>query len=268
MINRKINYFAYNNVEELSGFSQKELTEYRNDRIKSYSCFVQLITKYVCSQLLSCVEIGSGSSALLYSLHNKGLVKEGLGIELSRSRYEFAELWKKDESIDSVNNINDDFYNIKLQDGHYDLFLCIDNTFSYLKPENESYPKILINKAYDSLNESGIFILDMHTYNKVITTSGSDGVYYWKKNQVGRFAYSLYKYEWDKKNNHVITESIYVGDGRRVESKKEIAYPYTIDKIKELICDKFEIIDIYSSCECHKYNDQSEDVIVIMRKIH
>ena len=32
--------------------------------------------------------------------------------------------------------------------------------------------------------------------------------------------------------------------------------------------DKFEIIDIYSSCECHKYNDQSEDVIVIMRKIH
>ena len=64
------NRSAYNDTEKLANFSDtQELARYRQYRINRYSPVVRLIEKWSQgSSGLNVVEVGSGSSALLYSL--------------------------------------------------------------------------------------------------------------------------------------------------------------------------------------------------------
>ena len=110
----EVNYAAYKDVENIQCFSGHEsVLEYRKHRLKQQNGLVKFITNYVDSKL-SVIDVGSGSSALLYAIHNLGILCEGVGIEFSSARHKFAELWKRDNNIHSITNINDDFSNVLL----------------------------------------------------------------------------------------------------------------------------------------------------------
>ena len=109
------NFMAYSDVENLKTFkTHAEIENYRNQlllRNKDYVDFFKVQSNNVG---LNVVEIGSGSSCLLYCMEQRCILREGLGIEPSLSRYKFAEKWKEDKGFSKVRNVNIEFIKIVL----------------------------------------------------------------------------------------------------------------------------------------------------------
>jgi hypothetical protein len=83
------NLQAYSDIENIKAFSTRlELEDYRNNRLNRYDMVVEVIKKISQHSFpLSVTKIGSGSSALLYSMLSKGVLTKGIGVELSTSRH-------------------------------------------------------------------------------------------------------------------------------------------------------------------------------------
>ena len=165
MIKHDANVKAYESTESLGNFDNEQMSAYRKDRLCRYHPICEFIRRHGPSnEPLSVVEIGSGSSALLYSLAIGKALKHGLGIELSKSRFEFAELWKAQEGFGCVENRNANFAETNIEEGRYDWFLVVDNTFTYLHPENTAYPHELLARGFLSLKSRGRIVLDFFNY--------------------------------------------------------------------------------------------------------
>lgn len=270
-IGNDLNYKAYENIEDLSNYkSDLELELYRNERLKLYSTHVNFIKNNITVDSLRVVEVGSGSSALLYALEKSNMLTESsLGIEFSNSRYKFAERWREDCSFKNVNNVNNDFSKVDIATAYYDLFLIVDNTFSYLDSENSLYPQICVNKAYESLKENGKLIIEVHNFSKIIDAMSKDNIsYFWKENAKSNpFSYSLYKYNYIPDTNRLITESVYISRENKIQVKKEIAYVYTIDSLNQLFNGKFMIDGVFQDYHCNEFTSDSSDMVVCCYKI-
>jgi len=154
------NIRAYEAIEAIDNFSSfEEIVAYRKRRIERYAPVGTFIAKRSGNPTskLSVVEVGSGSSALLYGMARENRLKHAVGIELSRSRFDFAERWKSDDGYRVVQNVNQNFVCVDLQQEAFDWFIVIDNTFTYLYPENATYPNELLRRAFKALRGGGAY---------------------------------------------------------------------------------------------------------------
>ena len=92
-----INLNAYSNIESLEHYStSKELEDRREERKLFYKKHLQFFQRKNFGEKICAVEIGSGSSVLLYLLAENNILSNGIGIELAKNRWQFAEKWKAD----------------------------------------------------------------------------------------------------------------------------------------------------------------------------
>lgn len=104
-LDKSINLNTYTNVEILENYSSPiDLEVHRKERILSKKKQLEFFQRKTFGKRISAIEIGSGSSALLYSLSKANILMEGVGIELAKKRWEFAEKWKADENLTQVKN--------------------------------------------------------------------------------------------------------------------------------------------------------------------
>src|SRR4051812_44420417 len=98
----RLNVVAYDEVEAMSNYpTQAELASYRAERLRRYEPYVRFFAELgVPGGGLRIVDVGSGSSAFLYALERAGMLREGLGIELSTTRHAFAERWREEENFE------------------------------------------------------------------------------------------------------------------------------------------------------------------------
>lgn len=123
MINEEVNLRAYKDVESLENFKDRgEIMAYRRKRLQRQRPICEFLLRFSEEKHLSVVEIGSGSSALLYALSATKMLKHGYGIEISRSRFDFAELWKSEENYTCVENSNSNFSETKMAASKYNWF--------------------------------------------------------------------------------------------------------------------------------------------------
>lgn len=164
------NFKSYSQIENIANFKdQAEINEYRKKRFIMWEKAVNFLGKFrEANQKWSVYEIGSGNSGLLYSLDARGWLTAGVGIEYSQTRHEFAELWKKQDNYTRITNLQGDFAMVELEPMAFDLCLVIDNTFSYLAPENAAYPEILLQQASQRLKTHGRIVIDFHNYNMLV----------------------------------------------------------------------------------------------------
>jgi SAM-dependent methyltransferase len=164
----QVNLHAYEGVEVLSNYlTRGALETYRRGRLERYAPVVRFIRERAGDlDRLAVAEVGSGSTALLYALAGHGALTRGMGVELSRSRWEFAELWKADGAFEAVHNVNADFTTVDFGRDVWDWFVVIDNTFTYLYPEDEGYPAHLLRQANAGLKAGGRLMLDFINYAK------------------------------------------------------------------------------------------------------
>jgi SAM-dependent methyltransferase len=259
------NFRAYDKVESLDNFeSISEIQAYRDRRIARYQLVVNFIAKrsHGRSSDLKVVELGSGSSALLYALVEKNLLKYGLGIEYSKSRFEFAELWKSENGYTSVENINKDFVNVVFQKSAFDWFIVIDNTFTYLYPENQDYPKELLNRAFVSLKNGGRVLLDFFNYSG--REPGVETQQWIAFPKTDPFSYGLYSYTIENGIN--TSKSIFIKrDGNEEQSKIELSKVYSIKEISNLLTEcGFVIEDTFCNFNEEPFFEKLSERLVVV----
>jgi len=257
------NLTAYFNAESMDNFANHdEVVSYREKRKKRYKDFIVLMHDLF-ANLVSVIEIGSGSSALLYAMNDAKKLDFGIGVEISPKRHNFAEIWKKDEGISNVKNMNDDFSNIEFKDETSDLFIVIDDTFAYLQPEDELYPTLLLDKAWKSLVKGGRIIIDVINYHR-----NEPGVEHWFWNQFSEddpFQFGLYEKKIIDNVNH--SKSIFIARDGSTDVKIDLSYVYSQEVLTKLIeSSGFVVEGVFSNFRQAPYLPETSERLVVLAK--
>ena len=117
-------------------------------------------------------------------------------------------------------NVNRNFNEVSMGAAVWDWFVVIDNTSTYLYPENADYLVLLLRKAQQSLVESGRILLDFINYAK------RDNDFEYRQwlpfQQTDLYAYGLYSHRMSDGINR--SESIFIrragGESRKLELNK------------------------------------------------
>jgi len=165
------NLLAYDNVEQLENFTEETFNRYCTEKLKLTSKHVSFIQR-------NCInfswhgkvcEIGSGNSKLLYSLENEKLLREGIGIEISKSRFEFAEKFKIYAKSQTVTNLNEDILKIvKSSFDNFDLIIGVDIVLQLISPITKTAEKDILSWVFNSLKPKGFLILELWDFEHIL----------------------------------------------------------------------------------------------------
>lgn len=255
------NRVAYDGIEQISSFASEEaLRGYRRARIAKYKAAVEFMSLRS-PAATAVLEVGSGSSALLYALAQAGCLREGLGIELSRSRHEFAERWKRDEGETRVTNVNGSFDEVEMASSRWDWFAVIDNTFTYLYPEDASYPAQLLGKAFKTLNREGRVLLDVINYAKRVP--GVDYRQWAQFADTDPYAFGLYSSRVENGINS--DESIFIKRDGSQWRKREQSKVYSLTELTSLLesCG-FVVDEVFGNLAEQPYAALESDRLVVV----
>ena len=135
-----VNLSAYNDVENQCNFSEDSFKKYCDEKLESCSKHSQFIQKHcVDNEVLwngKVCEIGSGNSKLLYRLENDNLLHEGVGLEISSSRYKFAEKFKSYVGSQKVKNLNKNVFDTTPL-SNFDIVIGVDIVFQLITPPKQ-----------------------------------------------------------------------------------------------------------------------------------
>lgn len=233
-----INFSSYDQVESPDNYrGSAEMEAYRAERLAFCARHVEFIFGAAgIAPPVSVLEVGAGSSALLYAMEMRGVLERALAIELSRSRHEFAECWKRESGFSAVVNQRGDFSGAAMDAGAFDLFLCIDNTYSYIGPENPRYPALLAERAFAALKPGGIVIIETHNQEKVIAEMNGDERRLWRELPASNaFKFALYRQSFNRARNLIRSESIYLGRDGTERRKVELETAHTRASVEKVL---------------------------------
>jgi SAM-dependent methyltransferase len=264
LVASQANRNAYSDIENMASFTeQDELQRYREYRIKRYQPVVGFVSRHnQNARHQHFVEIGSGSSALLYALYKAGLLASGTGIELSTSRHNFAQAWKEEHGYSVIENINADFSEITLGQEATDWYIVIDNTFTYLEPENRDFPDQILEQPYSCLKKGGRLLLDFINYAK--REVGRDYQQWVVFPESDPYSYGLYSNRIDSDGfNQSI--SIYIKRDGTESQKVEYSGVYSQADIEQLVMAKgFVVESIHADFNGSGFQPDTSDRLVLL----
>ncbi len=227
------NLQAYADVETPDLYDPEALLSYRESRLQRARPCIDFIRQHSRARRLAVAEVGSGSSALLYGLELAGKLARGLAIEFSRTRHEFAEVWRRDGQFRFVTNVCGDFAAVDMPADAFDALVVVDNTFSYLQPENAAYPSRLLEKARRCLRNDGLLVLEVENYLDLREEESRTLAV--KLDETNPFRSASYRLEYDALTNSVRKDSVYVLRSGEEKRKVEFSFVYSPEELTRLL---------------------------------
>jgi SAM-dependent methyltransferase len=261
------NLSCYNNYEI---FDNNELEkQYRESKLSSSNSHVNFVKNIFDNQKINAVELGSGNSKTLYKLSISNILNYGFGFEISKTRHEFAEKWKKDLEINNVENIFDNFLNLKnYQIKNVDLFFVVDLAFQFCEPIEKGSDKKILCDIYDLLNHKGKLILELDGCGKIINSSKINNKIWEEFDSDDPWQFSLWNCNYNEKNQFLNWDKIFIN---RNENKKDfssvILKIYKKEKIKNLLNEVgFKKINFYQDWDFSEMKTDKTNFIIVAEK--
>jgi len=161
---KHINLRSYDDVENLSNFSEDSFVSYCKEKLSSCSDHLKFISRNCVVQSSpwggKVCEVGSGNSKLLYRLERENLLSEGVGIEISHSRFRFAEKFKEFVNSTKVKNLNSNVLEMKPFE-NFDLIMAVDIVFQLISPVDDLAEEVFLKWARKSLKSTGFLVLEL-----------------------------------------------------------------------------------------------------------
>lgn len=259
-MNNTSNLRSYDGVEsiQLNSFNENELKEYFNDKMQSATSNLNFIKENVYKDKpLNVCEIGSGNSKLLYSLENTGILRGGVGYEVSESRHLLAERFKKIAQSKKVTNICGDFLSEKIEN-KFDLIIGIDIVMQIIAPLYDEAEKDFLDKISDSLVDGGYLFLELEDYSQVYDDIRRMGgvIQKWEEfDESDPFQYSLHKITIDSDDN-LVYDKLFIPRNEGEKSHfKNVIRNYTRGEIKGILEQRGFEVTIFSM-----ENDNLQDI--------
>jgi len=166
---QKVNNITYRGVEKLSSFNNKTFEMYCEKKINSCKKHIKFLKKKNIikdeNQYNVC-EIGSGNGRLLYSLEMEKIINQGIGIEVSKSRYLFSKKFSEYVNSKNIHIVNKNFINFKFKRNFFDIIFGIDIIFNIISANSKFEQKELLKKCKKALKRGGYLIFEVMTFNE------------------------------------------------------------------------------------------------------
>lgn len=266
------NIAAYSNVENLSDFSNATaIQDYRNERLAAVAPAAAFVAKYGAAGLpVDVVEVGSGSSCLLYALAKMNVLRQGVGVEASESRHRFAEKWKSDDDFDSVQNLHGDFLDMKLGEDRFDVCLLVDNTFAYFVDEEKHVARRVADATAKLIRADGKLIVQVTCFPEYAAQCRTKGraSKWFECPPGGRHSYRLYEYSLNDNETIMTSRSLYIGTDRGSDSEKvEQFIIYDESSLRNVFAPHFQITHVFGSFDADPFTaGVSERIVIVARK--
>ena len=176
---RHVNDVAFDGYEIFD--SKEDVQKYRKSKIEDVQKNVHFVKRFF-NDKMTVLEIGSGNSKFLYALEQHGILNRGYGIDLSNSRVNFAEEWKKDLKMDNVTNINSNFFDCNLEDfPDFDLVYCSDMAFQLFDPSERGNDVKCLETVYDKMKSGSKILLEIEDSKNLFKTMTNNEVRVWQE---------------------------------------------------------------------------------------
>lgn len=262
-----VNLRSYEGVERVqSALSDKEFKEYCDKKLESCTYDLEFIKNNIyLSHSLNTCEIGTGNGKLLFAMEHAGILSEGIGYEVSRSRCECAERFKKLMKCSLSQIVNQNFLEDRSK-RTFDLIIAVDIVIQIISPLYDNAEEDMFKWINEHLEEDGALFLELVDYSSIIEKlKGDQTIKTWEEfPDADAYRYGLYSRRLDKDGN-IVKDKIFI---RREDGKpwisQNVVKSYSRDKIQDIL-DKYGF-----TCEIYPYegiNNESKDYYrVIARK--
>jgi len=263
MRQKHINLTAYDDCELKEFYDTPEkLDEYRRHLFLKTEGQKEFISKLF-SGKFTMLEACSGNSRLLYSL--APYLIHGVGVEISKPRYEFAEAWKKALAIHNITNINSDIMKYESR-GECDLVAIMTNAFMYFEPIDRTYPLKLLKRCNTWLRPSGKLIMELRDYGSILNSAkcnGNKATVEITFPKADPFVGTKTTYKWDAENKYLDLNEVFTGRAYGAQyDRHEILRVYNLNEIKELLGQAgFKKCSVYKNTVAP---EPSEDKIIVI----
>lgn len=231
------NLLSYDGVELIDRFSELEFENYCTEKLRSCDKHVEFIKKIPGSIKKIC-EIGSGNSKLLYNLEKNNLLERGVGYEVSRSRYLFAEKFKKRYAYNKVENRNVDVLQDKTED-KFDLIIGVDIVMQLIAPLYKSAEVDLLKWVSEHLEENGYFLVEIQDFTnelKRLSLNKGKPIREWQEfSETDPFQYMLTEIAKDLDGNLIYNKRFISRENRDVEQFVNVIKPYSKKELLKML---------------------------------
>lgn len=269
----QINLSAYQMVEAPSNYkSVEELQRYRSLLVEKSQPAANCILRATDGMgSLRVLEICSGSGRLLYTLDEKGILAAAVGVEVSPSRFQFAEAWKQELGAGHVKNVNCAASEYSFDCGEIDVAVLVDGALSYLYPNDVELPERILSQAAAALRSGGKVILEFDVLSpERVSAMEREGAFrvWFEGDEKDAFRYALYEtriLDWDQMV--VENRSTYLHRTTSEERvKREIYKYYGRDELAKMLTRLGFNPEFFGSFNGDAYGPCSSSLIVVATK--
>lgn len=262
-----LNLSAYNNIEDLKNFTEEQFCNYCDDKLASCEKHLHFINNLTLPKNFNICEIGSGNSKLLYQLELHKKINKGIGIEISQSRYNFAEKFKSYVKSQKVENINKNIFDVT-PDEKFDLIIAVDIVLQLITPISDDAESKLMTWIYQNLKEDGYIILELWSFSSILKKLSltENSLCTWEEFPASDpFKYILSNISLDKDNNISWKKKFIKKDSYEESVFNNILKPYTKEQMSNLLSKYgFKNIEIFDFWK--EKNDCIQDEYIIIAK--
>jgi hypothetical protein len=262
---KHINLSAYDSYEV---FTDPELeNNYRESKIKSCQKHINLI-KSQFNDKIDILELGSGNSKFLIGLQQQNLINNAWGIEISKSRSNFAAKWISDLCIENITNINDDIINFNYDlVGEIDVCICVDLCFQFLEPIERGSDFSVLEKVFSKLRTGGKIILELDYCGYIISNLPYTEKIWEEFEETDPWKYSLWDCSLDNETKILNWNKTFISKNNDYESTSIFLKIYDKNDI-EFLLNKigFKNIMVYKDWEYTPFDKQFGEFIIIAEK--
>ena len=210
-----VNLSAYDGYEQFE--DRESLEAYRTAKLAELDEFVDWV-RATYREPIRVLDLGSGNLKWLIRLERDGLLSEGLGIEVSRSRHDFATAWLADWDLSKARSSCDNLLECPFP-GQVDLCLAADIVFQFLNPIEEGALDRTISRVFDSLRPGGRLLVDLQDLRDLKDTRT------WQEfDEPDPWRFLLWEAPYDAERNSVRLQKTFIGrsDNRLDRSDLEL----------------------------------------------
>lgn len=266
---KHINLSSYDEVEELENFTEESFQKYCLEKLQGISKHIAYIKKNCINNNWNgrVCEIGSGNSKLLYGLEKGGLLEEGVGIEISKSRYRFAEKFKKYINSKKIYNLNKNILDIN-PFTNLDLIIGVDIVLQLISPLYKNAESDIVDWIRKSLKSGGSVLLELWDFKHILEQLDfvSGNLQIWEEFSINDpYEFMLARINKDE-NEDIIWEKTFIKRNSCEKSSfTNILRPYSPEQITSILKKHgFQAVECFY--QWNKPGDVSQGEYIVLAK--
>ena len=265
-MNHRTNLNAYDSYEIFD--DNESESKYRNLKLESCNKHVELIKKEFYNEKVYILELGSGNSKILINLEKNGLLNHGWGVEISKSRYNFATKWVNDLNIKKITNYNQNILNFDYNSiDILDICICVDLCFQFLDPIKKDSSKFVLEKVFKKLRPGGKFILELDYCGNIIQNLPYTSKIWEEFPNSDPWKYSLWDCSFDEQSKILNWKKTFISRENKYELTSIFLKIFSKEDIEfELNKIGFKNIRIYEDWNYTPFRNNFGEFIIIAEK--